>query len=300
LIVRLTLHRCLQPFGILPTLDDETIVGDRGSDQNFMAKLRKNNKTNPVYQNDPKSKVHFIVNHYAGKVRYAGLGFLEKNRDTLTTDLVELLQTSTQPLVNQLYPPNKAVSSKEKKASLSKQFQSQLNTLMRRLNKTQPHYIRCVKPNNDKRPKYFVPRNCFEQLKYSGVFEAVAIRKQGYPFRLSHAEFASRYGIICKSRASGSPKDTCRAIIKELKLSSDNVKVGVGRILYRAEEYRKLELDWSIKSRHTEIRKNIDRMVGKNPDGMSKEEKEVWLPQPCFVLAATSSHELIASVGLLS
>ena len=53
------------------------------------------------------------------------------------------------------------------------------------------------------------------------------------------------------------------------------MKVGAGRVLYRAEEYRKLELDWSIKSRHTEIRKNIDRMVGKNPDSMSKEEKEV-------------------------
>lgn len=168
-----------QPFGILPTLDDETIVGDRGSDESFMGKLRKNNKSNRIYQNDPKSKVHFYVNHYAGKVRYAGLGFLEKNRDTLTTDLMELLQSSSQPLVNELYPPHKTVSSKEKKASLSKQFQSQLNTLMRRLNKTQPHYIRCVKPNNDKRAKYFVPRNCFEQLTYSGVFEAVAIRKQG-------------------------------------------------------------------------------------------------------------------------
>ncbi len=52
-------------------------------------------------------------------------------------------------------------------------------------------------------------------------------------------------------------------------------------MLYRAEEYRKLELDWSIKSRHIEIRKNIDRMVGKNPDSMSKDEKE----QFCMELA---------------
>ena len=97
--------------------------------------------------------------------------------------------------MNELYPPGREVSSKEKKASLSKQFQSQLNTLMRRLNKTQPHYIRCVKPNNDKRAKYFVPRNCYEQLTYSGVFEAVAIRKQGYVVGASTKLWCRMLGI---------------------------------------------------------------------------------------------------------
>ena len=60
-----------------------------------------------------------------------------------------------------------------------------------------------------------------------------------------------------------------------------DIQVGVGRILYRAEEYRNLELDWSIKSRHIEIRKNIDKMVARNPDTMDKQEKEVF----CMELA---------------
>jgi myosin heavy subunit len=40
----------------------------------------------------------------------------------------------------------------------------------------------------------FDPQPCFEQLLYSGVFEAVSIRKQGFPFRLKHDVFAKRYG----------------------------------------------------------------------------------------------------------
>ena len=91
---------------------------------------------------------------------------------------------------------------------------------MGQLYKTEPHYIRCIKPNDDKAELTFVPRNCFEQLTYSGVFEAVAIRKQGFPFRLPHKEFAERYGKLCKPKIAGggSPKARCEKIIAQMKL----------------------------------------------------------------------------------
>ena len=113
----------------------------------------------------------------AGEVTYQGEGFLEKNRDTLTEDIVLLLQTSKHPFLNTLYPPGSTNLVADRKSSLSKQFNRQLTTLMLHLNRTEPHYIRCVKPNAEKAALKFVPRNCFEQLTYSGVFEAVAIRK---------------------------------------------------------------------------------------------------------------------------
>ena len=72
-------------------------------------------------------------------------------------------------------------NSKERKSSLSAKFQSQLRDLMRALNLTEPHYIRCIKPNDDKSAIKFVPRNCMEQLTYSGVFEAVAFGSRGSP-----------------------------------------------------------------------------------------------------------------------
>jgi len=129
-------------------------------------------------------------------------------------------------LLNELFPKSVLqMSTKDKKASLAKQFKQQLHDLMSTLNNTEPHYIRCVKPNPTKSPCTFVPRMVYEQLTYSGVFEAVAIRKQGYPFRLTHKIFLERYRCILKNpdQKFNSDKQGCDAIIKEMKLNMQNV-----------------------------------------------------------------------------
>ena len=102
---------------------------------------------------------------------------------------------------------------------------------MTQLNKTEPHYIRCIKPNEKKAKQVFVPRNCFEQLTYSGVFEAVAIRKKGFPFRLSHEEFATRYGVLVEGLTGGSHKKTCKEIIKKTKINTTNIQVHTLHVL---------------------------------------------------------------------
>ena len=47
---------------------------------------------------------------------------------------------------------------------------------------------------------------CIEQLTYAGVFEAVKIRKSGFPFRYTHGRFASRYRCIAWQGTSRPPK----------------------------------------------------------------------------------------------
>ena len=185
---------------------------------------------NPVYVADTRTRTNFGIKHYAGVVVYDGKGFLEKNRDMLYLDLIELLQSSSSSFINLLYPPDMEVTAKDRKSSLSKQFQGQLKHLMKQLYRTEPHYIRCIKPNEHKKPLNFVAQNCFEQLTYSGVFEAVAIRKQGYPFRLSHSDFAERYSKICTGISASAPRDVCAAVIKKLKLSEENVRIGKTRV----------------------------------------------------------------------
>jgi len=128
-----------------------------------------------------------------------------------------------------LYPQEEEVSRGERKSSLSKQFQAQLKALMGQLYSTEPHYIRCIKPNDSKAPLEFRPRNCFEQLTYSGVFEAVAIRKKGFPFRLKHEDFVERYAKLCPDHgavaAARDTKTKCKAIAVHLQLDMKNVQV---------------------------------------------------------------------------
>jgi hypothetical protein len=64
---------------------------------------------------------------------------------------------------------------------------------------------------------------------------------------LSHSDFAERYAKICKKDvASSSEKGTCEAIVKAMKLKAENIRIGKTRVLYRAMEYRRLELEWEI------------------------------------------------------
>lgn len=51
---------------------------------------------------------------------------------------------------------------------------------------TRPHYIRCIKPNDNAEPDEVNRVRVMEQLRYGGVLEAVRVARSGYPVRLPH------------------------------------------------------------------------------------------------------------------
>jgi len=281
-----------RPHGLLPLLDEELIV-PRGSDTGFLTKMNEHHARNAVYQRDSKRPTRFMIKHYAGLVAYEVDGFLEKNRDTLTEDLLDVLRTSKHALVNTLFPTTQTVSTAEKKASLGSQFRRQLDDLMTTLRLTEPHYIRCIKPNPAKAPTAFVPSMCNEQLTYSGVYEAVAIRKQGFPFRLRHEEFAERYSVLFDTDAPRGPvKDRCLAVLDLMKLDRKNVQLGATMVLYRAEEHKKLELHRNIKVRLTETHEDLERLVAINVSGYSDEERECYFIELAGAVRAADEFRL--------
>jgi len=71
--------------------------------------------------------------------------------------------------------------------------QNSLKELMDKMNASQPHFVRCIKPNPVKQPMNFDPTYVQTQLKYTGVMETTRIRKCGYPTRLKFGDFLKRY-----------------------------------------------------------------------------------------------------------
>lgn len=63
---------------------------------------------------------------------------------------------------------------------------------MERMKKSDPHFIRCIKPNTAKLPDKFTPEYAIAQLRYTGIMETITIRKNGYPLRLSTDELMER------------------------------------------------------------------------------------------------------------
>eukprot|EP00946_MAST-07B_sp_MAST-7B-sp1_P004575 g4575.t1 len=215
------MEKSRSPPGLLVMLDEEVRLGQSGSDAQFLKKLGKVHKLSSrvrlktVQDKKTMRDSEFWVNHYAGDVKYDVNGFLSKNRDELFRNIQEVLATSQIPLVhNDLFNVTnihgvkqlgavknrnlRGSAGSKKIASLGGQFRLQLIDLMNKISSASPHYIRCIKPNPLKRPRVFDARSTLAQLRCSGVFEAVEIRKQGFPFRLHHNLFYNRYVPILK------------------------------------------------------------------------------------------------------
>lgn len=56
----------------------------------------------------------------------------------------------------------------------------------------QPHFVRCIKPNNDRHANKFDREKVLIQLRYTGVLETAKIRRQGYSHRILFANFLKR------------------------------------------------------------------------------------------------------------
>ncbi len=212
--------------GIFAVLDEQ--LKFNGSDEKFvnqLVELHKDNKDSQkhfVYDSKNRSlKDIFTVVHYAAPVRYTAKGFNDKNNDQLETGLVELIRMSKNALLVGFFAED--MDEKSRKMSLRARFKGQVTQLMNTLNATVPNYVRCVKPNEKKAAMEMRPRLTFDQLKYSGVFEAVTIRKKGFPYRRTHAEFVRRYSptyLVTDTRTSdgADPKQQCIELVRCLFL----------------------------------------------------------------------------------
>ena len=249
-----------KPKGILVILDDEVSV-PRGSDRGFYNKICKAHKSNPRFLQPRMAQSQFVINHYAGGVTYTIDDMVEKNKDRLEEDMAKLLTKSSSAFVSDgLYGNTKREIEQKKKGggtrgsrylrTQASVFRSSLQALMKRLNSTEPHYIRCIKTNAVKKPGIFKAPMCLEQLRYAGVFEAVSIRKQGYPFRFSHEDFYKRFRCITEPKLPILTRgfaDGCKRIIQQtakrpMASVVKNCKIGQTMILYRSKESAALEL----------------------------------------------------------
>lgn len=256
-------------MGILHLLNEE-IKTPGGSEEKYRAKLKSTHGSHSNF-GKPRGR-HFVLTHYAGAVKYDTDGWMEKNKDTLAIDLLDLISSSKMKLLSGFVPKN--MKSSKRKATLATQFMKQLNDLMGALRKTQTHYIRCIKPNDEKAELYFVPRNCLEQMTYSGVFEAVKIRKSGFPFRLKHKDFVARYKCLLEEsrKKCGKGLKGCKDIIKFLKIKKDDIREGKSMLLYRAKQHKIMELKRSIIVEKRRMNDLLQELIDTDPDSLEEPE----------------------------
>lgn len=183
-------------LGILDLLDEECKM-PRGSDGSWTEKLYSKCSKYSHFAKSRFGRSSFIINHFADKVEYDSRGFLEKNRDTVVEEQINAIKNSENSLLKRLFLSDnqklqvsttklKVVSAKVEsgakkshKKSVGSQFRESLNDLMSTLNATTPHYVRCIKPNDNKTRFEFNPKRAVQQLRACGVLETVRISAAG-------------------------------------------------------------------------------------------------------------------------
>ena len=210
-----TLDLIEKPLGVMSLLEEECMV-PKGTDMTYKEKLFKQHlgKTKSFGKPNPSTKrkfeAHFEVHHYAGTVGYNVTDWLTKNKDPLNNSVVQLYKSSSMGTMKDIWSTyvsadDAAAASKGKGGKRQKggSFQTvsalhreSLGRLMTNLRSTQPHFVRCIIPNEIKKPGYMDNNLVLHQLRCNGVLEGIRICRKGFPSRVIYSEFIQRYRIM--------------------------------------------------------------------------------------------------------
>uniref|UniRef100_A0A2P2MP45 Myosin-17-like isoform X2 n=6 Tax=Rhizophora mucronata TaxID=61149 RepID=A0A2P2MP45_RHIMU len=244
-----------KPGGVIALLD-EACMFPRSTHETFAQKLYQTFKNHKRFIKPKLSRTDFTISHYAGEVTYQANQFLDKNKDYVVAEHQALLAASKCTFVAGLFPPLPEESSKSSKfSSIGSRFKQQLQSLMETLSATEPHYIRCVKPNNVLKPAIFENFNVIQQLRCGGVLEAIRISCAGYPTRRTFYEFLNRFGLLAPDVLEGNYDDkvACQMILDKKGLKG--YQIGRNKVFLRAGQMAELD------ARRAEVLGNAARTI---------------------------------------
>ncbi|KAL5728695.1 hypothetical protein ACHQM5_001747 [Ranunculus cassubicifolius] len=235
-----------KPGGIISLLD-EACMFPKSTHETFAQKLYQTLQKNKRFVKPKLSRTNFTICHYAGEVTYQADHFLDKNKDYVVAEHQDLLIASKCHFVAGLIPPPPEDSSKSSKfSSIGSRFKLQLQSLMETLSTTEPHYIRCVKPNNVLKPGIFENFNIIQQLRCGGVLEAIRISCAGYPTRRTFYEFLNRFGLLAPEVFEGNHDEmvACQMILDKKGLKG--YQIGKTKVFLRAGQMAELDTQRSV------------------------------------------------------
>ncbi|KAM9393773.1 unconventional myosin-XV-like [Pholidichthys leucotaenia] len=254
-----------KPHGILRILDDQSCF-PQATDHTFLQKCHYHHGNNPLYMKPKMPLPEFTIKHFAGRVTYQVYKFLDKNYDQVRQDVLDLFIRSKNKMVSNLFlahaevmglqrgghrRKSSSVTKKYQAPTVSNKFQQSLLELVEKMDRCNPFFVRCIKPNNMKQPGMFEEDLVSSQLRHSGILETIRIRREGYPVRMPFYTFLFRYkslvGLQDLPAANG---ENCVILLSKLcPLRPGSYHVGVTKLFLKEDIYQLLECKWE-RSRH--------------------------------------------------
>jgi len=238
-----------RPAGVFRILDDtaKTLHGSQDAaavDRKFLETTTQVHGSHKHFVNNSGA---FTIKHYAGDVCYTCKGaFVESNKDSLNSDLYMILNASADKLVQRLFPelPETGVGKKSSVSSCSAKIRTQCTALVTALMECQPHYVRCIKSNDQKKPLMIESKRVQHQVQYLGLLENIKVRRAGFAYRAEYHRFLARFGILSTATYpewKGSDKDGCKKILAAVAksipgLDREEAQLGKTKVFIRQPE----------------------------------------------------------------
>jgi len=243
----------LRPHGIISLLDS-TCQMPKGSDDIFTANMFEQHRKHPCLRLVRNIKTGkgtqsiringFAIKHYAGEVTYDADSFVAKNTDNSEEGTVDLFCKSSKFKVVQellLSELNTTGRSNKRFRSVGTVFSNQLTLLVKQLQSTTPYFVRCINPNDKKKPNHFVDEYVAKQLRCGGLIEALRILKLGYPTRAPYDKIYDRYGVILKNSSHVNKRDFCEAVLYAFDLGKEDYALGLTKVFFKPNKQEFME-----------------------------------------------------------
>jgi len=208
----------------------------------------------------------FSVEHSAKTVEYNSKNMIDKNKDEMKVRVSECILNSKSQIIrfiftntlteeefnvekNKILDESRVVAKNEKFLGLK--FCKEMKQLKRELKVCDHHYIRCLKPNEEKKPNLFFSNFVFNQIQYLGVLATIQVRKNGFPMRRTYEDFYENYKLVLSKSVDKSTADfkqICKEIIvyllgdKEAEKLKEEYLFGNTKIYMKQIFNQKLEL----------------------------------------------------------
>ncbi|ORC93509.1 myosin IB heavy chain [Trypanosoma theileri] len=220
------------PPGLFAIIDD--VCATMSKEKELVADIKMLDKLDATHSGNPhfkKTERGFFIKHYAGDVHYNAEGFINRNKDFLSLDVVALLRSSSNSFLLKILADilNDVVESgnsssgggggkKKRSSTAGFKIRQQATNLVKKLMNCNPHYVRAIKSNDDKRRDYFDDARVLHQVKYLGLLENIRVRRAGYSYRQYFDKFLKRFKYISPMTFPrpfrGSDIDACAAILQ--------------------------------------------------------------------------------------
>lgn len=231
--------------GLLSKLDAECAA--RGTAESYVLRIKVQHRNSSRLEHkhtelqDPRT---FAIRHFAGRVEYDTTDFLDTNRDVVSDDLVSVFYKHTcnfgfathlfgselkalyavenvpRGLSFRIAPTSHTdlLNGDEPVSTLTQDFHTRLDNLLRTLVHARPHFVRCIRSNGTETPGTFERQTIVKQIRSLQVLETVNLMASGFPHRMRFKHFTGRYRMLAPFRMlrrnEDKALDDCKLILQ--------------------------------------------------------------------------------------